>query len=375
MKPVTITNVHSHIFTIKHVPEKFLPLGLVKVFENKRAAKIILWILQNVYPFSHFEICKRICAFANAARHDTQAEILEDMRGFYPENTRFAVLAMDFEHMEAGKPKKSFKNQIDELGQLKKAFPDRLYPFAAVDPRHHDILKFVKTCIEEDHFAGIKLYPPMGFYPFDARLNDVYSYAEDHQIPITVHCAPHTSLVHWRGKIPPGWRKHPRTGEILTASDNCHFVSFFTHPANYYWVLDDHPNLKLNFGHFGGAAEWDKYLDDTWPAEKRNPVKPANPRLVCPGDVSWLSTIRDMLPKYPNLYADVSYLAYKEKYLSFIKVLVNTSDMRERILFGSDCYMLQMDDSERAFSLGVRGYLGEDDFRQIAETNPQKFIP
>jgi hypothetical protein len=55
-------------------------------------------------------------------------------------------------------------------------------------------------------------------------------------------------------------------------------------------------------------------------------------------------------------------------------VLVNNPLFRTRILYGSDCYMVQMDKSERSFSVNVRGYLGEANFRQIAQDNPREFL-
>ena len=36
--------------------------------------------------------------------------------------------------------------------------------------------------------------------------------------------------------------------------------------------------------------------------------------------------------------------------------------------------MVKMAASEKNFSLDLRGYLGEDDYRQIAETNPKAFL-
>ena len=41
---------------------------------------------------------------------------------------------------------------------------------------------------------------------------------------------------------------------------------------------------------------------------------------------------------------------------------------------GSDFYMNQLRYSERSFGLDLRGYLGEDDFKTIAYTNPRKFL-
>jgi uncharacterized protein len=104
-------------------------------------------------------------------------------------------------------------------------------------------------------------------------------------------------------------------------------------------------------------------MDDSWkPGEEK------------PCDKSWLAVILDMMKKYPNLYADIAYTVEAERLLPMISVLVCNPMFRSRILYGSDCYMVQMDKSERAFSVNVRGYLGEADFRQIAQDNPLEFL-
>ncbi|MCB0618653.1 MAG: hypothetical protein KDC43_03210, partial [Saprospiraceae bacterium] len=47
---------------------------------------------------------------------------------------------------------------------------------------------------------------------------------------------------------------------------------------------------------------------------------------------------------------------------------------REKILLGSDFYMLQKDYRERRFGIDLRGYLSDDDYWQIAEVNPRRFL-
>ena len=82
----------------------------------------------------------------------------------------------------------------------------------------------------------------------------------------------------------------------------------------------------------------------------------------------------DLIREYPNVYTDISFTAYDKDLLPFLKVLVNMPELRQRILYGSDIYMVQLKETEREFSINLRGYLGEEDFKQIAVTNPQKFL-
>jgi hypothetical protein len=39
-------------------------------------------------------------------------------------------------------------------------------------------MDLVKKHIEERGFQGIKVYPPVGFYPFDKNLHPILEYAE-----------------------------------------------------------------------------------------------------------------------------------------------------------------------------------------------------
>ena len=89
---------------------------------------------------------------------------------------------------------------------------------------------------------------------------------------------------------------------------------------------------------------------------------------------------------YPNLYTDISYTIFKfEKFIPLLKLflgdpaepkpLKRVLDVREKVLFGSDFYMTRQEGhSEKEISIRLRNALGEQLFRQIAETNPQAYL-
>ena len=182
-------------------------------------------------------------------------------------------------------------------------------------------------------------------------MQGVYEYAVENNIPITGHCTP------------DGLRsKHYKIGNNILAD-----------PDNYLEVLEAHPNLKLCLAHFGGNSEWKKFLNDPWNPDSDNQNKKA-----------WVSKIIDMIklnnedgtPKFPNLYVDVSYTSYDPQTRAYLKVILDAGNqrLRERVLFGSDFYVLQTEISERTFGIELRGFLGETLFNQIARTNPDKFL-
>jgi hypothetical protein len=53
---------------------------------------------------------------------------------------------------------------------------------------------------------------------------------------------------------------------------------------------------------------------------------------------------------------------------------VFTNQSVPNVLFGSDYYVVQREASERDCSIGLRGYLGEDKFDQIARENPKRSL-
>jgi uncharacterized protein len=368
VKPITIYNIHTHIFTIRHVPEKYLPFRLVRLLKKSYLRVVLRWLLIFLARLTRKESLERIAVFSDAAVHTSQRGILLGMMGFYPPETRFGLLTMDMDYMQAGRAEQDYLEQLEQMVAIKQEFPQQVIPFMAIDPRRPNLLELAKKYTDLG-FGGFKLYPPLGYYPFDERLDEVYAFAEAEGLPIIAHCSP--GGVYWRGRITPEMRIHPKTGKKLTEKGNARFARNFTDPANYEYVFEKFPKLKICLAHFGGGEEWAEYLKNYWPPEAVEQRLQGNQPEV---PLSWLSLIIDMLKKYDTLYADISYTAHEERYLSVIKVLINTPQLSEKILYGSDCYMVLLDKSERVFSMNVRGYMGEKTYRQMAETNPRVFL-
>jgi predicted TIM-barrel fold metal-dependent hydrolase len=354
----SIHNCHTHTFTCRAIPEGFFPFGFIHFLRSKWGSAITRYILRKILPFKGWDAFDRIAAFVTIGNMKSQEENFRFVKGFYPQGTKFVILPMDMEFMGAGSAPQSYLEQLEELKDLymHPEYRDMMIPFIAVDPRRPRIEELLKEYIDKHNFRGIKLYPPLGYYPFDPALDPVYSFAEEKQIPIIAHCSP--GGVYGRYKITPEMRKHPKTGALIEGGSKKFFKNY-TDPANYHYVLERFPNLIICLAHFGGGAEWAEYLKNPLPG---------------PESSSWLSKVSRLIQKYPNVYADVAYTASEEEYRSMIKVLINTEELREKILYGSDFYMVQMDNTEREFGINLRAFLGEDDYRQIAVTNPLKFF-
>jgi len=352
-----IHNCHMHTFTNQHVPVGFLPLGLLRLLSRSEVGRRIGKILSGVKPGSYDDYFDRNAAFVNIGNKPTQREVFELVKGFYPDDTRFVVLPMDMEYMDAGEVPIKYEIQLDELAELKKIYHDILFPFVAVDPRRPNLLPLVQKYIEEHEFAGIKMYPPLGFFPNDSRLDPIYKYAETNQLPVMTHCS--KGGVYFRGKLTETMRTHPDTNDVLASAKNNAFTEHYSHPSNYDVIMAKFPNLKLCLGHFGGDDEWRKYLATSWDRDQ---------------ELSWFKIILNMLKKYDTLFTDISYSLYDTRLHPMLKILLTDSTVRNKILYGSDFYMIERDMSDRAYSMTLRAFLGEDDYRQIAETNPKAYL-
>jgi len=353
-----ITNCHSHIFTIHNIPERFLPLRLVRYLARNNRTRRLARALNWLNPFSNHDLLDRYANFIRQSDKPNQRAILEDLMSYYPSDSKFVILSMDMEHMEAGSAPQNYRQQLHELVALKQSnLGNQIFPFVCADPRRENLLDFVKSYIDQG-FSGIKLYPPLGFWPFDEKLMPVYEYAAQNNLPVLTHCS--RGGIYYRGDTDQ-WQTHPKTGHRLERKRNNKFTEYFTDPANYKYVLEQFPTLKLCFAHFGGETEWNKYLNGNGSDEIRS---------------SWYYIIRKYLENenYPNVYTDISFTLSHLDFVPLLNVTLEIPKVKDHILFGSDFYMVKQESSEFRFSIELRQRLGEEKYKVIAETNPGTFI-
>ncbi|KAF2078708.1 amidohydrolase family protein [Flavobacterium sharifuzzamanii] len=369
-----IYNIHSHIFTGKCAPKDFLQVGaklgdgassFLKWLILTRPVSWIIVKLGNLIP-------KRILQFLKIGVMASQEEVFLDLKGAY-DNSQYSgikivALTIDMDYMSDPdkKPEKDFNSQIQDVYKLKKTYPNILFPFYGVDPRNPDIknLQNLKRALESKTFAGIKLYPPNGFFPFDIRLDSLYKYAEENNIPIMTHCTRGGS--YYIGKnvwsvIPDNPTSlnptHPlmpiitaRIAAYKNASDksfreNARACNLFTHPENYIPVLDKYPNLKLCIAHLGGDIEI---------LGLKNPDAKSAKLFQTAKDIegntkSWYDIIKQdiLIEKYPNTFTDISYSLCDENCMKQLSSdLINNLIDQKRVLFGTDYFMVAKENAE-----------------------------
>lgn len=374
-------NNHVHLFTLNHVPDRFISFMPIRLL---RWSGLLKWLIKklprNILVRS--ERLDRLASMLAFGDLKSQALVFDKLCSYYPKDTVFAVMSMDMEFMGAGAPSRGYGylQQLAELMRLAgvKEYQGSIYPFVCADPRRPGVEELVINSLQNG-CRGIKLYPALGFYPFDHRLLGIYDYACRHGIPVTAHCS--QGAVYYRDRITEDMRRHPVTDKWFDETDNRSFTAHYTDPENYKYLLDqgqlkkyldrvkpgarapDLRQLKICLAHFGGEEAWDDYLYTPWNPYYENKV-----------NSSWFSTIRDLMHDWPNVYADISYMLGKEEFYGLLKTLLQENKVGRRILYGTDYYLVEQETSERAFAINLRGYVGDELFNQMARVNPKRFF-
>lgn len=350
-------NTHIHTFLDDDVPDKFLPFGLVKTLRSKIGNKVITKVFRNIFPFTDKDALDRYAKYLTTGALGSQQKVFEKVKSKYPTDTKFVVLSVDMAYMSAGKASRHYVDQIKELGELKKKYPENVVPFFHADPRRKNVFGLFKMAVEEYGFKGLKLYPPMGYFPYDKRLYDIYQYCSDNNLPVIVHCSPYNA-VHYKGSkrsikrlLKRGNPKTKTRG--LNKKELC---SMFTNPLNYVNIIKRWPKLKICFAHFGSEYSWDRYLKKGYEAN------------------NWMCIIEDLICKYPNFYTDISFTLNNKRFFPLLKNILHSSESRKKVLFGSDYYMVETESNENVFLNDLNKYIGDDYFECISETNPKRFL-
>ena len=368
------TNCHVHLFTNRHLHDHLLPASALKLLRPKLPAWIVRNLLHLVVPWAKNDFLSRLAAFAKIGGLSSQREIFEHVASAYPDNTRFVALSLDTEFVRGTYEPAPipYEQQLGELLDLKSRFPDRLLPFVCADPRRAGLLDLVTEALDNG-FDGVKLYPALGYWPFDERLDPIYALCVERDVPVLTHCT--RGGVYRRHKIRPEERRHPLTGAELPERSLKKFTDHYTDPANYRPVFERHPDLRLCLAHYGGNDEWDAWLKTPWlPSDLLPGSAEDYDGPLRPSKTSWLSKINDLMRRHRGAYADLSFTIADPRFFSLAKVLIETPELGDRILFGSDYYMVRKEKPERAFFVDFRAFLDTETFNRIAVDNPRRFL-
>ncbi|MBK7384844.1 MAG: amidohydrolase family protein [Flavobacteriales bacterium] len=394
-----ITNIHSHVFTGGCAPDYFFKMVLpswadrwadeIKFFLEKPWMRRIIKAMASRRGHSQL---LRYLQFIEVGTQSTQEEVFVSMRNAYavfgPE-VRFVALTLNMDHMDVQASNHArIETQLAEVERVRTHYPDVFFPFVGVDPRHLSgvaLRDWVKEKVERRMFFGIKIYPSIGFFPFDAGLDELYKWAEAEQVPVMTHCT--RSGTFYTGAMdqvladPRPSGLNPMAPEMvdiharITAFKNNPFswkdskygCNIFLHPQNYEPVLRKYPKLKLCFAHFGGD---DEMLNEKQPLRDKG-IDPTNWHNEVKRIMSTTNAQGDLL--YPNTYTDISYTLFRDKIYPLLLPLID-GPLGDRILFGTDFFMTLREDPEAALLKRCIDGMTMERFRRIAMNNNDNFL-
>ncbi|WP_142783823.1 amidohydrolase family protein [Changchengzhania lutea] len=489
------------IISIPGIYYKLLFIAIVLIFfKSIRNVTVALLRQLKVLPGKHFsDLFHRYVQIGLFSKYKKQSGIYDKLKKQYPPDTHFVGLPMDMEYMKAGELKQVYdlkqkkfieipndektgkrdmqfamKCQMEGLLKIKKRKTDKdsFHPFVfahpermkdkryfdyTVDPKTGDVA-LVKGCmmqvyLEKHQFAGIKIYPALGYYPFDAVLLPLWKYCVQRNLPIMTHCIKGT--IFYRGKKKTEWDQHPiftegkvnedkrKTVEVdkrvdfdinadyidhddenrlhLNEVKNIDFCNNFTHPLNYLCLLDDGllqqvlvdeikkdprlktifydangqfrtglKDLKICFAHFGGDDEWKRFLESDRDNYTTQLIlkpekgidfffnvkgKPSKGKMAMVWKyVDWYTIICSIMLQYDKVYVDISYILHDEVILPLLKQTLSNEGLKEKVLYGSDFYVVRNHKSDKAILADMRAGLSEAEFDLIARYNPRDYL-
>jgi predicted TIM-barrel fold metal-dependent hydrolase len=192
-------------------------------------------------------------------------------------------------------------------------------------------------------FAGVKLYPPLGFDPWPTegqerdKADFLFGFCAQRGIPIVTHCDDQ------------GLRSVPLEEAWTIGS-----------PDRWKEPLARHPDLRVNFAHFGM-----RYANQIGEAPQR----------------SWSRTIIAFMHEYPGVYADISFNGSEPGYYRQLQELLESEDrggtpIADRLLFGTDFPMSLL--KSRSYTDYLRDFSASglpDELKlRLCSTNPMRFL-
>lgn len=386
------SNIHTHIFNGKCAPDYFfkivLPKALdpfadeIKAFIEKRWMRKIIKFLSRKRGHSMFQ---RYLEFIEIGTQNSQGDIFQILKSSYntlSPDMRFIALTLNMDYMDTQKSQHArIEDQLHEVEKLRSYYPNNLFPFIGVDPRHlggSSLANWVSSKLKTLNYFGIKLYPAMGFFPFDPRLDDMYRWASDNNVPVMTHCTRSGNFYTGNMNDVVPVENMPSlnpTSNVMTSiynrikkfksdektwKDNSAACNIFSHPENYRPVLEKYPNLKICIAHFGG--------EDEILGEKSDLVKKG-----IDTDTSWYNDICFLMREYNNVYTDISYTLYCDKAIEKVKTLM-TTELASKILFGTDFFMTIREKDESLLWQGYMNIMQTDFFNRTAKENTDNYL-
>lgn len=336
---------HEHLINITHVGDKIIPV-LAKLIYRTTPRKIFRKILHNIIFWTDKDELDRI---ANMLENmgKTQEENWNELKTWMSKGDEAWILTIDQEFMERGKVPTPYRQQIKEVCDLiDKGEPIKL--FVHIDPRRSDFMSLIKEF--QEYICGIKMYPYMGYFPYDIRLNPLWRKCESEKWPVIWHCSP-TNINWYGGKDIDKILKHSMFPLIHKKNNNKHKSTNFSNPKGIIEVAKITPNVDHVIAHLGGGEEVERWLN----GEKE----------------TFTEEIIFGCEEYENIYTDTAFTCYNKKMFEAARVILKR--IPKKVIFGTDFSMNKSVAYMKNYVVDFRKYLGDKLFYQMSK-NASKLV-
>lgn len=275
---------------------------------------------------------------------------------------------VDFSHWLESEPKSGFEDQVKVMSTIQRGVEGvRMHSFAPFDPWRDALasmnssprrtgLELVKWAINDMGFIGVKLYPPMGFFPsrnaersltapkrakdipefasrIDRSLEALYAWTEEEGVPVMAHATN-------SNEAGDGFGERAR-------------------PSNWVDVATRYPRLSVNLGHFGGFDEANNdAIAGTWEADVGE-LRAAGHNNVF-ADLSYLS---EALPGHLTKSERAQLVRKMKTYMS------RFPSGHRTMMFGTDWLMLGQEKRHGAYLDAFLALLGDAGVNHDAKNN------
>ena len=78
--------------------------------------------------------------------------------------------------------------------------------------------------------------------------------------------------------------------------------------------------------------------------------------------------------QHDNVYADISYILHDDEIVPLLKQTINNPKLGEKVLFGTDYFVVRNHSSEKDLLTSITGNLTTKEFDKIARNNPRNYL-
>jgi predicted TIM-barrel fold metal-dependent hydrolase len=252
-----------------------------------------------------------------------------------PDDALVALMMDIVGENETPRDRNNFLAQLRGTSDAVLRFPGRVLPFVAVNPTRPDHFALMRQAIEQMGFVGVKLYPSLGYEVGTPQIAAVLDFCVDADVPVLMHST--------------------STGFFKSQATN-----LYGHPRHWEALLAQRQNLRMCFAHFGG---WGGFSGQD------------------AGQQEWSDIILSLMERHPHVYADLSYHVTmmsggpaEERYLASLRRLLADSAYRDRIIFGTDGWLVRLSVPESSYWRYFEMRLSVDELRHIADITPRRFL-